>query len=108
MSENISHTRIRGTMSLAPLEAKRTLTNAMPQPHGKDNEHNPELTFYLRHGDAKTATGSVLDRFWGWYELVMRVLLGRSGDLVNLLSNGPYGAYNVLLWWLMGDTKWTY
>ena len=29
-------------------------------------------------------------------------------NLVNLLRNGPYGAYNGLLWWLMGDTKWTY
>ena len=34
-------------------------------------------------------------------------LLGRSGDLVSRLSNGPYGAYG-LLWGLIGDTKWTY
>ena len=29
-------------------------------------------------------------------------VLGGSGDLVNLLSNGPYRAYYGLLWWLIG------
>ena len=30
------------------------------------------------------------------------------GDLVGLLCNGPYRAAYSLLWWLMGDTNWTY
>ena len=30
------------------------------------------------------------------------------GNLVSRLSIGPYGASNGLLWWLIGDTKWTY
>ena len=34
--------------------------------------------------------------------------LGCSGDLVSLLSNGPYKAYDGLFWWLVGDTSWTY
>ena len=29
-------------------------------------------------------------------------LLGGSGDLVSLLSNGSYRAYYGLLWWLIG------
>ena len=37
-----------------------------------------------------------------------KALLGCSGDLVSRLGNGPYGAYNGLLGWLVGDTKWTY
>ena len=31
-----------------------------------------------------------------------------SGDFVSRLSNRPYRAYYDLLWWLKGDTKWTY
>ena len=33
------------------------------------------------------------------------LMLGCSGDLVSLLSNGPYRAYYGLLWWLIGDTS---
>ena len=29
------------------------------------------------------------------------------GDLVSLLSNGPYRSYCDLLWRLIGDTTWT-
>ena len=36
------------------------------------------------------------------------IVLGCSGDLVSRLCNGPHGACNGLLWWLVGDTKWTY
>ena len=37
-----------------------------------------------------------------------QLLLRCSGDLVSRLSNGSYGASYGLLWWLIGDTKWTY
>ena len=36
------------------------------------------------------------------------MVLGWSGDLVSLLRNGPYRAGYGLLWWLIGDTNWTY
>ena len=39
---------------------------------------------------------------------LVRALLGCSGDLVSLLSNGPCRAHYGLLWWLVGDTKWSY
>ena len=35
-------------------------------------------------------------------------ILGCSGDLVSLLSNGACRAYYGLLWWLKGHTNWTY
>ena len=36
------------------------------------------------------------------------IAFGCLGDLVSRLSNEPYTANYGLLWWLMGDTKWTY
>ena len=36
------------------------------------------------------------------------ILLGRSGDLVSQLSNRTYRAYYGYIWWLTGDTNWTY
>ena len=34
--------------------------------------------------------------------------LDARGDLVSLLGNGPYTAHDGFLWWLRGDTAWTY
>ena len=55
-----------------------------------------------------TARGDVPTFALGPLALALSLLLGCSGDLVSRLSSGPYRAYYGLLWWFIGDTKWTY
>ena len=50
--------------------------------------------FKYRHSPSNTAQG--------------QDILGCVGDLVRLPRNGTYRAYYGFLWWLIGDSHWTY